>query len=125
MGAKVVKTSKNFDGKPREILKITSRNDAITMKDVPNNSIIPYCGFVEQEIVNENTGEVFNSILVVSEPNEDGIKKLYATRSDSFKNALYEIVNALEESGDTDSFSIQIMKLKSKNGREFITCNLV
>lgn len=125
MSAKVVKTSKNFEGKAREILKITSRNDAITMKDVPNNSIIPYCGFVEQEIVNENTGEVFNSILVVSEPNEDGIKKLYATRSDSFKSALYEIVNALEESGDTDAFSIQIMKLKSKNGREFITCNLV
>ena len=125
MSAKVVKTSKNFDGNAREILKITSRNDVIPMKDISNNSIIPYCGFVEQEIVNENTGEVFNSILVVSEPNEDGIKKLYATRSDSFKNALYEIVNALEESGDTDSFSIQIMKLKSKNGREFITCNLV
>ena len=125
MSAKVVKTSKNFEGKAREILKITSRNDAIPMKDISNNSIIPYCGFVEQEIVNENTGEVFNSILVVSEPNEDGIKKLYATRSDSFKSALYEIVNALEESGDTDDFSIQIMKLKSKNGREFITCNLV
>ena len=125
MSAKVVKTSKNFDGKAREILKITSRNDAIPMKDVQNNSIIPYCGFVEQEIENENTGEVFNSILVVSEPNEDGIKKLYATRSNSFKSALYEIVNALEESGDTDAFSIQIMKLKSKNGREFITCNLV
>lgn len=125
MSAKVVKTSKNFEGKAREILKITSRNDAIPMKDISNNSIIPYCGFVEQEIVNENTGEVFNSILVVSEPNEDGIKKLYATRSDSFKSALFEIVNALEESGDTDAFSIQIMKLKSKNGREFITCNLV
>ena len=125
MSAKVVKTSKNFDGKAREILKITSRNDAIPMKDIPNNSIIPYCGFVEQEIVNENTGEVFNSILVVSEPNEDGVKKLYATRSDSFKSALFEIVNALEECGDTDAFSIQIMKLKSKNGREFITCNLV
>ena len=115
MSAKVVKTSKNFEGKAREILKITSRNDAIPMKDISNNSIIPYCGFVEQEIVNENTGEAFNSILVVSEPNEDGIKKLYATRSDSFKSALYEIVNALEESGDTDAFSIQIMKLKSKN----------
>ena len=95
------------------------------MKYISNISIIAFCGFLELEFVNVNTWEVFNSILVVSEPNEDGIKKLYATRSDSFKSALYEIVNALEESGDTDDFSIQIMKLKSKNGREFITCNLV
>ena len=125
MGAKVVKVSKNFDGKAREILKITSRNDAIPMKDIPNNSIIPYCGFVEQEIVNENTGEVFNAILLVSEVNEDGIKELYATRSESFKRALYEIIDTLEEQGDNEPFSLQIMKLKSKNGREFITCNLV
>lgn len=125
MSARVVETSKNFDGKPREILKITSRKDAIPMKDVSSNSIIPYCGYIEQEIINENTGEKFNSILLVSEVNEDGINELYATRSESFKRAFYEIVETLEDQGDNEPFSLQIMKLKSKNGREFITCNLV
>lgn len=125
MSAKVVYTSKNFEGKAREILKITSRKDAIPMKDLPNNFIIPYCGFIEQEIINENTGEKFNSILVVSEVNEDGIKELYATRSESFIKALYDIIDTLEDQGDNDPFSLQIMKLKSKSGREFITCNLV
>ena len=61
----------------------------------------------------------------MSEVNEYGINELYATRSESFKRALYEIIDTLEEQGDNEPFSLQVMKLKSKNGREFITCNLV
>lgn len=125
MSAQVIRTSKNLEGKAREILKITSRNDATPMKELDTNSIIPYCGFVEQEIVNESTGEKFTGCLLVSENDENGISKLYATRSDSFMRAMHEIIDTLEEMGDEAPISLQIMKLKSRSGKEFITCNLV
>lgn len=122
MSAKVIRSSENLTA--REILKVTSRVDAVPLKEVDNKTIIPFYGFVEQEIINENTGEVFTSMLVVSEPAEDGERKLYATRSESFVKALDNIMEVLSEMGDTDPFSIQISKQKSKAGREFVTCSL-
>lgn len=122
MSAKVIKSSTNLSA--REILKTTSRVDATPLKEVDTGFKFPYYGFVEQEIVNDNTGEIFNSIIVISEPDETGERKLYASRSESFMKALYEILDVLEEMGDEDPFELRISKMKSKAGREFVTCSL-
>lgn len=122
MSAKVIKTSEGLTA--RKVLSYTSRNDAIPMKELDKGTIITFKGYIEQEIVNENTGEVFNSLLIISEPNESGYDALYATRSESVMRSLFDIINTLTDMGDTDPFSVKVDKLKSKNGREFITLSL-
>lgn len=122
MSAKVMKTSEGLTA--RKVLSYTSRSDVIPMKEVAKGTIIPYRGFVQQEIVNESTGEIFESLLLISEPDETGVPALYGTRSESVKRSLFEIIDTLKEMGDTDPFSVKVDKLKSKNGREFITLSL-
>lgn len=122
MSAKVLNASDNLTA--RQILGFTSRNDATPLKEVEKGTVIPYCGHILQEICNESTGEVFNSLLIISEPDESGVKKLYATRSESVQKSLNEIIETLEEMEDYAPFSVSVDKLKSKNGREFITLSL-
>lgn len=122
MSAKVLNASDNLTA--RQILGFTSRNDATPLKEVEKGTVIPYCGHILQEIVNESTCEVFESLLIISEPDESGMKKLYATRSESVKKSLEGIIDTLKDMGDSDPFSISVDKLKSKNGREFITVSL-
>lgn len=122
MSAKVIKTSEGMSA--RKVLSYTSRNDAIPMKELAKGTIIPFKGYIEQEIINENTGEVFNSLLIISEPDESGYDALYATRSESVMRSLSDIIDTLTDMGDTDPFSVKVDKLKSKNGREFITLSL-
>ena len=122
MSAKVIKTSEGMSA--RKVLSYTSRNDAIPMKELAKGTIIPFKGYIEQEIVNESTGEVFNSLLIISEPDESGYDALYATRSESVTRSLSNIIETLTDMGDTDPFSVKVDKLKSKNGREFITLSL-
>lgn len=122
MSAKVIKTSEGMNA--RKVLSYTSRNDATPMKELDKGTIIPYKGYIEQEIVNESTGEVFDSLLIISEPDESGYDALYATRSESVMRSLFDIIDTLTGMGDTDPFSVKVDKLKSKNGREFITLSL-
>ena len=122
MSAKVIKTSEGMSA--RKVLSYTSRNDAIPMKELAKGTIIPFKGYIEQEILNEYTGEVFNSLLIISEPDESGYDALYATRSESVMRSLSDIIDTLTDMGDTDPFSVKVDKLKSKNGREFITLSL-
>lgn len=122
MSAKVIKTSEGMNA--RKVLSYTSRNDAISMKELAKGTIITFKGYIEQEIVNESTGEVFNSLLIISEPDESGYDALYATRSESVMRSLFDIIDTLTGMGDTDPFSVKVDKLKSKNGREFITLSL-
>lgn len=122
MSAKVIKTSEGMSA--RKVLSYTSRNDAIPMKELAKGTIIPFKGYIQLEIVNESTGEVFNSLLIISEPDESGYDALYATRSESVMRSLSDIIDTLTDMGDTDPFSVKVDKLKSKNGREFITLSL-
>lgn len=122
MSAKVIKTSEGLTA--RKVLSYTSRNDAIPMKELATGTIIPFKGYIEQEIINESTGEVFNTILIISEPDESGCDTLYATRSESVMRSLSNIIDTLADMGDTDAFSVKVDKIKSKNGREFITLSL-
>ena len=105
----------------RDTLRITSANDAIPMKEVPDGTEINYIGHVITEITNESTGEVFDSIVIKA---EDGT--LYATRSDSFRKALLEIIDTIAEFGEDDEEPIilTVKHLKSKSGNVFVTCQL-
>ena len=83
MSSKVLETSEGLTA--RQILCFTSRTDATPLKEIENGTVIPYCGHILQEIENQSTGEVFESMLLISEPDENGKNKLYATRSESVK----------------------------------------
>lgn len=119
MSAKVKETTLSA----RETLKVTSSLDTIPMKEVEDGKEIQYCGHVIQEIVNENTGEIFESCTVIS---ADGSQ--YGTRSESFIIALKEILETIADfSDETDNEPIilKIVKRKSKSGNMFTTCSLV
>lgn len=105
----------------RDTLRITSSNDAIPMKEVSDGTEINYIGHVITEITNETTGEVFDSIVVKA---EDGT--LYATRSDSFRKALVEIIDTISEFGDDaeEPIILKVKHLKSRSGNTFVTCQL-
>lgn len=105
----------------RDILRITSRDDVIPMKEVTNNTVITVKGYVLQEITKDRgdnpTGEKFNSILVLDENDV-----LYATRSETFINKFFEIMTLLED--DPEPVEIKISQLKSRNGNLFVSCAL-
>lgn len=106
----------------RDTLRIMSSLCTVAMKDVEDGTEIEYCGHVVQEILNEKTGEVFESTLVKA---SDG--KIYATRSESFKKALHEILTCIGEFGESEReepIILSIRKSKSKNGNTFVSCSL-
>lgn len=116
MSAKVVETSFTR----RDTLRVTTRDDAIPMKEVAAGTEITYSGHVISEITNEETGEIFTSIVVKS---ADG--KLYATRSESFIKKIHEIMELIADEEPSDEpLILMITKGKSKNGREFVSCAL-
>lgn len=118
MSAKVIETTFT----PRQTLKWTSYNGTIPMKEVPDGTEVEYSGYIIQEICNEKTGEVFESILLVTASGD-----CYATRSEFFRNTLRQIIDCINDFCEEDSepILIRIVKAKSKKGNEFMTCELV
>lgn len=101
----------------RDIARITTSNAATPLKELPAGTELSYEGYVLQEITNEQTGEVFTSIVI-----KDTDGKLYATRSESFIRALKEIIDICAD--DEEPIVLKIERLQSRAGREFITCAL-
>lgn len=125
MAAKFVESS--FTDK-KQILRITTRDDAISMKKLDNGTTINVTGYVIQEIIKDynlepgEQPEVFTSILVL-----DDHDNLYATRSDTFIRKIKEIVEMLSEDGSVydmmaDPLPIRITRQTAKSGREFVSC---
>lgn len=114
MAAKFIESS--YTNK-RDIARITTSNSAQPLKGLPAGATIEYDGYVLQEITNEQTGEVFTSIVVKA---ADG--QLYATRSESFIRALKEIIEICAD--DEEPIILKLERLESRSGREFITCAL-
>ena len=115
MAAKLIESS--FTNK-RDIARVTTRQDAQPLKTVATGTEFEYTGYVVQEITNELTGEVFESILIAA---ADG--QVYATRSESFIRGLKEILDICE--GDDEPIILRINRSTSRNGREFVSCSLV
>ena len=124
MAAKFVESS--FTDK-KQILRITTRDDAISMKKLDNGTTINVTGYVIQEITKDynlepgEQPEVFTSILVL-----DDHDNLYATRSDTFIRKIKEIVEMLSDDGGydiaADPLPIRITRQTARSGREFVSC---
>lgn len=128
MAAKFVESS--FTDK-KQILRITTRDDAISMKKLDNGTCINVIGYVIQEITKDynledgeapETPERFNSILVLDDKDQ-----LYATRSETFIRKIKEIVEMLSDDGSVydmaaDPLPIRITRQTARSGREFVSC---
>ena len=114
----------------KAIARITTRDDAISMKTLENGTIIQMAAYVKQEVTKDmpgNVPETFMSILVL-----DANGTLYATRSDTFMRKIEEIMELFvdEETGEmpdlmAEPISIKITKQTAKSGNTFVSCAFV
>ena len=105
-------SSDNLD---KRSLYIHTRGKSISLKDVEDGTIIDPLEIVVYED-KKSTGEVETITSVID---VDG--KHYATNSRFFREELDYIFNFMAP----DPFKIAVRKSISKNGRNFVTCELV
>ena len=113
----------------REIMKITTRDDAIPMKDVPSGTEINVVAYVIEEVTKDRgtdpSGETFDCILVLDDKGD-----LYATRSETFINKIFDIMDTLTDDGEDVSdlaanpLTLRITQQKSRSGNLFVSCSL-
>ena len=113
----------------RDIMRITTRDDAIPMKDVPSGTEIAAVAYVVETVVKDRgidpTGEEFDCILVL-----DQSGALYATRSETFINKMHDIMYMLQTDGEDVSnladnpLMLRITQQKSRSGNNFVSCSL-
>ena len=126
MSAKVKST--NLTDK-RDIMRITTRDDAIPMKDVTSGTEISMVAYVIEEVVKDRgidpSGEIFDCILVLTDTGD-----LYATRSETFINKILDIMEMLGDDDEapadltSEPLRIRITQQKSRNGNNFVSCSL-
>lgn len=122
--AKIRESSKELTAKERVAIKDTS--NAISIDEVTaaeGKLIIDYAFHVIIDIHNEHSdNKDYVKCVVVDKA---GTK--YVTGSESFRNALVEIVNEMTEAGEGDNIQIECYRKESKNykGKSFITCSLI
>lgn len=111
----------------RDIMRITTRDDAIPMKDVPNGTEISMTAYVIEEVVKDRgsdpSGEIFDCILV-----QDVSGAVYATRSETFIEKILDMMSEITGDGEEISAEnplvIRITQQKSRNGNNFVSCSL-
>lgn len=122
--AKIRESSKELTAKERVAIKDTT--NAISIDEVTaaeGKLIIDYSFHVIIDIHNEHSdNKDYVKCVVVDKA---GTK--YVTGSESFRNALVEIVNEMTEAGEGDNIQIECYRKESKNykGKTFITCSLI
>lgn len=125
MSAKVKESSLT---NKRDIMRITTRDDAISMKEVQTGTEIQMVAYVIQEVTKDRgadaTGEKFDSILVL-----DASGNLYATRSETFIEKIHSIMEELAGDGEDFDFSkepltLRISHQKARSGNTFVSCSL-
>lgn len=111
----------------KAILRITTRDDAVSMKTLDNGTTINLVAYVVQEITKDfdGDGEIFQSILVL-----DTEGRLYATRSETFIRKIHVIIDIFRdpETGEipdltADPVPIRITRQIARSGREFVSCS--
>ena len=122
--AKIRESSKELTAKERVAIKDTS--NAISIDEVTaaeGKLVIDYAFHVIIDIHNEHSdNKDYVKCVVVDKA---GTK--YVTGSESFRNALVEIVSEMTEAGEGDNIQIECYRKESKNykGKSFITCSLI
>ena len=122
--AKIRESSKELSAKERVAIKDTS--NAISIDEITaaeGKMIINYAYHVIIDIHNERSDNKDYVKCVVVD--KDGNK--YVTGSESFRNALVEIVEEMVEAGEGDNITIECYRKESKNykGKSFITCSII
>lgn len=122
--AKIRESSKELSAKERVAIKDTS--NAISIDEVTaaeGKMIINYAYHVIIDIHNERSDNKDYVKCVVVD--KDGNK--YVTGSESFRNALVEIVEEMVDAGEGDNITIECYRKESKNykGKSFITCSII
>lgn len=104
----------------RNALAALTAGDVVELKKVDNLTELDVKGYVTQEIVNKETGETFESMVLST------TSGFFATRSESFQESLTELYEAFgdEVLNEDGTLSIVVYKSRSKNNREFISCGL-
>lgn len=126
MSAKVKQS--NLTSK-RDIMRITTRDDAKPMKDITSGTEISMVAYVIEEVVKDRgadpSGETFDCILV-----QDVNGDVYATRSETFINKILDIMAELAADGENiadlkeEPLVIRITQQKSRSGNNFVSCSL-
>lgn len=85
-----------------------------SMKDVPDNTVIPVDGMLTFTDEKED-GEVVDILSIITPD-----KEVYSCQSATFKKSLEDIINIM----DGNAFSIVKVSGKTKAGRDYINCIL-
>lgn len=122
--AKIRESSKELTAKERVAIKDTS--NAISIDEVTaaeGKLVIDYAFHVIIDIHNDHSDNKDYVKCVVVD--KTGTK--YVTGSESFRNALFEIVSEMAEAGEADNIQIECYRKESKNykGKTFITCSII
>lgn len=122
--AKVTFTSKEVSARERIKLKDTGNytrlDEATQIEEVHIN--FDYYALVDVHNERAQSGNKdYQQIVTVD---KDGT--YYSTGSQSYLNALVNIMDELDGEGDTDDITIRVYRRPSKNraGKDFITCSL-
>ena len=122
--AKIRESSKELSAKERVAIKDTS--NAASIDEITANEgklVIDYAWHCIIDIHNEHSDNKDYVKCVVVDKN--GNK--FVTGSESFRNALVEIVAEMTDAGEADNITIECYRKESKNykGKTFITCSII
>lgn len=108
----IIKASREFS--KVEVYKMTQDNGAVSVKDVPDGTILPVSGYLLYEDV-DHKGENHELLSVLG---EDGT--VWTCQSATFKRSLTLLADLFEE----DPFSIKKMSGVTKSNKEYVDCCL-
>ena len=120
---KIAETSKELSAKEKIALKDISNAVSLDEATTTDNIVIDYAYHVILNVHNEKSENPDYTKIVVVDKN--GTK--YVTGSESFKTALLDIVDEMEDAGEGDNITVEVYRKDSKNykGKQFITCSIV
>ena len=124
-----------FTAKIRESSKELSAKERVAIKDTGNAISIDEVTAADGTLVIDYDYHVIIDIHNEHSDNKDYVKcvvvdksgKKYVTGSQSFTNALVEIVNEMADAGEGDNIQIECYRKESKNykGKSFISCSII
>lgn len=98
-----------------EVYKMTQDKGAVSVKDVPDGTILPVSGYLLYEDV-DHKGENHELLSVLG---EDGT--VWTCQSATFKRSFTQIANLFED----EPFSIKKMSGVTKANKDYVDCCLV
>ena len=108
----IIKGSREFN--KVEIYKMTQDQGAVSVKDVPDGTILPVSGYLLYEDV-DHRGETHELLSVLGEDGE-----VWTCQSATFKRSFKQMADLFED----EPFSIKKMSGVSKANKDYVDCCL-